>query len=91
MHRTSSIDSSGSQKSSEEELTLEEIVKILEDVEPKDYESKLKEAGIYDFRVILKHINMMKKRKEAMEAPVVSMMIMMVMHNDDDDDDDSIE
>ena len=64
---------------SEEELSLEDIVKILEDVNPKEYEAKLKEAGIFDFRVILKVTNMMKKRnKEKLEAPVSFVWLVVV-------------
>ena len=67
------MDSTGSGKKEEEvELTLEDIAKLLDGVEPKDFEAKLKEAGIFDFRIILKHIKMYKESKEEKMPPVVS-------------------
>ncbi|XP_070570382.1 muscle M-line assembly protein unc-89-like [Ptychodera flava] len=51
----------------EEEIDINELLK---DVNPKDYEKVLMEHGIYDFRVILKHIEWLKQQQEEeMELP----------------------
>ncbi|XP_038047566.1 titin-like, partial [Patiria miniata] len=46
-----------------------DIMELLRSVEPKDYEKVLREAGVYDFRAILKQLKMMQKKLEIEEEP----------------------
>ncbi|XP_071791673.1 obscurin-like protein 1 [Asterias amurensis] len=46
-----------------------DIMALLTGAEPKDYEKILREAGVYDFRAILKHLKMMQKQMEIDEEP----------------------
>ena len=44
-----------------------EIYELLKDVEPKNYEKVLRKQGIIEFKIIRKHVEMVKKRKEEEE------------------------
>ena len=46
-----------------------DVMALLQGAEPKDYEKILREAGVYDFRAILKHLKMMQKQMEIEEEP----------------------
>lgn len=41
------------------------IVELLREHEPKDYEKVLREHGIHDYRAILQAMELLKKEKEA--------------------------
>lgn len=49
-----------------------DVFALLEGVEPKDYERVLMEHGIYDFRAILRHLEMMKQSAQEEETVTVS-------------------